>query len=297
MQKRGIIGTITMSVLAAAFILTPITDVSADSDKKTFVLVHGAFGDQAVWDGPDADKGVAEKLREKGYRVVTVTLPGLGRNHAQASESMNLTDHVQYVANVLEINGVTDAIMVCHSYGGMVCAAIQDMSSVSDRIDKMVFFDADVPESGESFFSSIGMPLPVWFPSLEVFYQTLGMPVPEVPWCFPSLDPEEAFRLTGEDADWLRKLQTCQPIHTFDEPLTFNWNDDVKKYFVHADDPNNPPWFSYTEFLNFRQRAEDMGWNMYTISDSHYVAISDPKAVVQALTLIDNVPDESWPFN
>jgi pimeloyl-ACP methyl ester carboxylesterase len=298
MQKRKILGTLTLLTLVAAFILTPVGNASAESAKKTFVLLHGAFGDQAVWDGPDADKGVAEKLRARGYRVVTMTLPGLGRNHNQANESMNLTEHVQYVADVLEKENITDAIMVCHSYGGMVCAAIQDMPDVSDRIDKMVFFDADVPESGESFFSSIGMPLPEWFPSLQAYYEALheaaGFPIPsENLWCFPNL-PAVAFGLTDpEEIAWLDVLQSCQPIHTLDQALNFSWNDKVKKYYVHA----TVPWFSYTEFLNFRQRAEEMGWKMYTISDSHYVAISDPNAVVQALTLIDTVPDEAWPFN
>lgn len=221
MRKRKIFGTITLLTLAVAFILTPVTDVSAESDKKTFVLVHGAFGDQAVWDGPDAKKGVAEKLRARGYRVVTVTLPGLGRNHGQANESMNLTDHVDYVADVLASDNVTDAIMVCHSYGGMVCAAIQNRPSVSQRIDKMVFFDADVPESGESFFSSIGMPSPGDFPDIETYYAVLheaaGFPIPsENLWCFPDL-PAAAFGLTDpEELDWLDALQYCQPIHTLD---------------------------------------------------------------------------------
>ncbi|XOF33332.1 MAG: alpha/beta fold hydrolase [Candidatus Electrothrix sp. YB6] len=320
MQKRRILGTITVLALAAAFILTPVTDVSAESDKKTFVLVHGAFGDQAVWDGPDADKGVAEKLRERGYRVVTLTLPGLGRNNAQASESIDLAAHVQYVADVLEIDNITDAVMVCHSYAGMVCAALQDVETGGllepreepatykkpwERIDKMVFFDAAVPLAEDktepdafppqSFFSAIGMPSPGDFPDLETYYAVLheaaGFPIPsENLWCFPNL-PAAAFGLTDpEEIAWLDARQHCQPIHTLDQPLTFNWNDEVKKYYVHATDD----WFSFEAFSHFGDRAEEMGWNMYTISGSHYVAISKPNAVAKLLTLIDYIPYTAW---
>lgn len=303
MRKPGMLNTVGMLLLTAVF--TMLSLATAEAADKTFVLVHGAFGDQSVWDGPDAEQGVAEQLRQRNYRVVTVTLPGMGRNYAQSSEAIDLEAHIQHVLDVLELDNVTDATMVCHSYAGMVCAAVQDRAP-ANRIDKMVFFDAVVPdsESDESFFDAIGMPSPSgppWFSDLEAYYNALGIPVPaENPWCFPPLRPEEDFRLTGANAAWLGGQQRCQPINTLDKPLTFAWNHDVKKYFVHAIDAvenGEDHWFSYQAFLNFQTRAMNMGWNMYSIPGSHYVLISNPSAVVQLLMLIDSVPYDNWPFS
>lgn len=300
MRKSRILNTVGMLLFTAVFTLLSL--VAAQAADKTFVLVHGAFGDQSVWDGPDANQGVAEQLRQRNYRVVTVTLPGMGRNYAQSSEAIDLEAHIQHVLDVLELDNVTDATMVCHSYAGMVCAAVQDRAP-ADRINKMVFFDAVVPdsdsESGESFFDAIGMPSPSLFPSLEVFYQTVEIDPGENLWCFPNM-PAQAFGLTGSDADWLnfqwnqnKSRQHCQSIQTFAQKLNFSWNNEVKKYFVHAMDG----WEFYTQFDKFRERAEVLGWNMYSIPGSHYVLISDPSSVVQLLMLIDSVPYDNWPFS
>jgi pimeloyl-ACP methyl ester carboxylesterase len=301
-QMRNKTGLFTV-FLAAAFSMMSAMDALAELPKKTFVLVHGAFADQSVWDGPNARQGVAEQLRQRGYRVVTVTLPGMGRNYGQTNENINLDAHVKHVADTLLLDNVTDAIMVCHSYAGMICAGVQAKQDVADRIEKMVFFDAVVPKSGESFFSAIGMPLPEAFPSLEIFYQALGIVPEENLWCFPNV-PAQAFSLSGANADWLNAAwnddasrQHCQPIHTFDQPLVFNWNDNAKKYFIHAEDDAVQPWFSYNEFKEFARRAAGMGWNMHSLPNSHYTFISNPDDTVRLLMLIDSIPYENWPFS
>ena len=294
MRKPGILNTVGMLLLTAVF--TMLSLATAEAADKTFVLVHGAFADQSVWDGPDAEQGVAEQLRQRNYRVVTVTLPGMGRNYAQTSEAIDLEAHIQHVLDVLELDGVTDATMVCHSYAGMVCAAVQDRAP-ANRIEKMVFFDAVVPVSGESFFEALN-PEPS-----ETSEASLDIP----PWCFPNFSAEE-FGLRGANADWLnfqwdqnKSRQHCQPINTLTQELYFTWhNDAIKKYFVHAIDAvenEEEHWFAYYPFLKFQTRARDMGWNMYSIEGSHYVFISNPAAVVQLLMLIDSVPYDNWPFS
>ena len=286
MRKPRMFNTVGVLLFIAVF--TVLSVAMAEAADKTFVLVHGAFGDQSVWDGPDAAQGVAEQLRQRNYRVVTVTLPGMGRNYAQSSEAIDLEAHIQHVLDVLELDNVTDATMVCHSYAGMVCAAVQDRAP-ANRIDKMVFFDAVVPESGESFFDAINF----------------TDPLPPA-WCFPN-PPAQAFGLTGTDADWLnfqwdqdKSRQHCQSVNTLTQKLAFDWNNNVKKYFVHAVDAvdnEEEHWFAYYPFLAFQTRATNMGWNMYSIPGSHYVLISNPDAVVRLLMLIDSVPYNNWPFS
>ena len=272
-MKKIRLFSITAAIFTV-FLLSYHSNASAGALRGEIVLVHGAFGDQAVWDGPDAENGVAELLRNRGYRVIAVTLPGLGRNHGQANESIDLESHVQHVLDVLEIDNVTEGTMVCHSYSGMICAAVQDRAP--ERLSKMVFFDATVPDSGESFFQSINFP-----------------PPEEEISCFPYF-PASVLGLTDPDElAWLDERQTCQPIHTFDQPIDFSWNDGVKKYLIHA----TIPWFAYENFLPFKQKVINMGWNVYSILGSHYVSISNPKEFVKVLTLIDTLPYENWPFN
>lgn len=289
MQKTGFITTATL-FLTAAFSMVSAMDALAALPKKTFVLVHGAFADQSVWDGPNPGQGVAEQLRQRGYRVVTVTLPGMGRDYGQTdadvnynSESIDLNAHVNHVADVLRIDNVTDAIMVCHSYAGMVCAGVQAREDAAERINKMVFFDAVVPESGQSFFDAIG-------------YDTEQDEIPDTTLCFPNV-PAQAFNLFGADADWLNARQHCQPVRTLDQELNFSWNNDVQKYFVHAEDDNEQKWFAYYPFSAFPGRAAAMGWNLHSIPNSHYTFISHPDDTVQLLMLIDSIPYENWPFS
>lgn len=286
MRKKWGIFTGIVMIVVMLLIVNINADDSDEAFEGTFVLLHGIFGDQAVWDGLQPDKGVAHLLRNKGYRVVTVTYPGLGRNFRQANESIDLKTHIQYVIDVLEKDNIKDATLVCHSYAGLICSALQDL--VTERIRKMVFFDAIVPESGETFFSSIGMPSPDIFPDLPTFYKTLGIPVPvENLWCFPNLPPE-IFGLTDKDEmAWLEKRQHCQPIGTLDYPVEFQWNQQVKKYFLHA----AIPWHFYNEFLVFKKRAIDMGWNLYSFDESHYISISDPEKFLEALMWVEQTPN------
>lgn len=114
----------------------------------TFVLVHGA------WAGGWAWKRVAPLLRAHGHDVFTPTLTGLGERVHLASPDVNLTTHIQDIANLLVYEDMKDAVLVGWSYSGMVVAGVQD--SVPDRLAHVVYLDADVPRDGESDFDVSG---------------------------------------------------------------------------------------------------------------------------------------------
>ena len=110
--------------------------------KPTFVIVHGAWG--GGWDWRTVDS----LLTKDGYRVVRVTLTGLGERRHLASPNVGLYTHIDDVVNKILWDDMRNVVLLGHSYGGMVITGVADR--VPDRIKRLVYLDAMVPDSGES---------------------------------------------------------------------------------------------------------------------------------------------------
>lgn len=110
----------------------------------TFVLVAGAWGGSWCW------RFVAKALRAAGYEVYTPTLTGMGDRAHLGHALVNLDTHVQDVLNVLYYENLKNVVLVGHSYGGMPITGVAD--TASDRLDRLVYLDAVMPDDGQSFF-------------------------------------------------------------------------------------------------------------------------------------------------
>ena len=110
--------------------------------KPTVVIVHGAWG--GGWDWRTVDS----LLTKDGYRVVRVTLTGLGERRHLASPGVGLYTHIDDVVNKILWDDLRDVVLLGHSYGGMVITGAADR--VPDRLKRLVYLDAMVPDSGES---------------------------------------------------------------------------------------------------------------------------------------------------
>ncbi|GAB2997097.1 alpha/beta hydrolase [Amycolatopsis acidiphila] len=108
----------------------------------TFVLVPGACHG-GWWYEP-----LAEDLRRAGHRAYPLTLTGLGERRHPACAGINLDTHVRDVLAVLEYEQIDDAVLVGHSYGGMVISGVADRAP--ERVDSLVYVDAFVPDDGDS---------------------------------------------------------------------------------------------------------------------------------------------------
>lgn len=117
--------------------------------KPTVVIVHGAWG--GGWDWRTVDS----LLTRDGYKVVRVTLTGLGERRHLASPTVGLYTHIDDVVNKILWDDLRDVILLGHSYGGMVITGAADR--VPDRIKRLVYLDAMVPDSGESVKSLQGV--------------------------------------------------------------------------------------------------------------------------------------------
>lgn len=138
---------------SAAVVSSKATSASTGHgvDGRTFVLVHGA------WHGGWCWTPLAEELRSHGHRVYQPTLTGLGERRHLSSESVDLDTHVTDVVNVIKYEGLTDIVLVGHSYAGFVITGVANQ--MRERVTKLVFLDAFLPLPGESFQSTTGLDL------------------------------------------------------------------------------------------------------------------------------------------
>jgi len=106
-----------------------------------FVLVPGG------WHGGWAFEAVGNALASEGHEVQALTLSGLGDAPAKGA---NLERHIDEVVQALHGRD-TPAILVGHSYGGMVTTGAADKEP--SRVRAIVYADAYVPENGASVWS------------------------------------------------------------------------------------------------------------------------------------------------
>jgi pimeloyl-ACP methyl ester carboxylesterase len=171
------------ALLAATVVVSPLSSQQrrVAPTHYTYVIVHGAWG--GGWDWLAIDS----MLSRHGHHVVRVTLTGLGERHHLASPNIGLDTHIADVVNAILWDNLHDVVLVGHSYGGMVITGVVDR--IPDRIKRVVYLDALLPDSGESvmsipdtnrakFVASItrdGYTVPVWVQDTTVIPRDVPM--------------------------------------------------------------------------------------------------------------------------
>ena len=111
-----------------------------------FVLVHGA------WHGAWCWQRIVAPLWAAGHRAFAVTLTGSGERAHLLAPTITLKTHIADVANLIEAEELHGAILVGHSYAGVLITGVADR--LAHRLAHLVYVDAVVPHSGESWSSS-----------------------------------------------------------------------------------------------------------------------------------------------
>lgn len=137
--------TFTLFLFFAGAVISSQAQSLPTSKKPVYVVVHGA------WGGSWAFGKVDSLMTNKGYIVYRPSLTGLGERVHLASAQTNLTTHINDVVNAILFENLREVILVGHSYGGMVITGVADR--IPERIAKLVYLDAMVPNDGESVFS------------------------------------------------------------------------------------------------------------------------------------------------
>ncbi|MDX3228077.1 alpha/beta fold hydrolase [Streptomyces sp. ME19-01-6] len=158
----------------------------------TFVLVPGACHGGWCYEQLDA------QLRQHGHRVHALTVTGFGDHARPMSGTVNLDTNIQDVVDVLTAEAIEDAVLVGHSYGGMVITGAADR--VPERVDSLVYLDAFVPEDGDSCWTLTSGEQREWYLSVG----ETGYAVPPLPFfdsratAHPLASFLQRIRLTGD---------------------------------------------------------------------------------------------------
>lgn len=245
MQKR--------ILLVLAFILSVGWYAYAQTKPTTYVIVHGA------WGGSWAFKKTDSLLTAQGHTVYRPSLTGQGERVHLASESVNLSTHITDVVNLILFEELKDIVLVGHSYGGMVITGVADR--VPDRIRKLIYLDAFVPNDGESVKSIQG----TGFERMMAMSKD-GMLVP--PWV---------------KADQPYPKDVPHPLNTLTEPLSLK-NAAAKKLpavYILTVDPGKKP--EEDGFFTSSQRAKQKGWKVLEMSADHNPQWSKVEELAQLL--------------
>jgi pimeloyl-ACP methyl ester carboxylesterase len=173
-----------------------------------FVLVHG--GGHGGW----CYQKVARLLQAMGHIVYAPSLPGMGEHTHQLHPGIDLDAHIDDVVNLLFYEDLREAILVGHSYGGMVITGAADRAP--DRVGHRVYLDAAYPDDGQSLhehaFESIDRAREGMY--VENGTELVMKPMPGYGMFFGVTDPELAA--------WTDARLTPQPWSCFSQKLVLH---------------------------------------------------------------------------
>lgn len=240
-------------VLAGALLL-PAPAPAAEAPSRTFVIVHGAWGGGWAW------RRVDRLLRAHGHDIYRPTLTGQGERVHLASPEIGLATHVEDVVNVIRFEDLHDVILVGHSYGGMVITGVAE--KVPERIRRLVYVDAFLPEDGESLVTAGPgrAERSAWLQSTIKD----GFSVP--PWVKPDQAPPR---------------DVPHPARTLTDPISLKNRAarELPATYILTVDPGK----QQDDFDPFAERARARGWPVLRLSADHNAQWSAPDALVEML--------------
>lgn len=220
----------------------------------SFVLVHGAFRGGWAW------SRVRPLLIAGGHDVHAPSLIGAGEHAGRLGEVTGLPVWVDQIAELIELEDLSDVVLVGHSQGGLVTSAVA--ARIPERIAVVVHLDAAVPAPGERAVDL--MPLPDVLPPRDA-----------------SVPPRPVTTESGEyDEDtvaWLNHRLTASPVGPALDPVP-GVPSGVREAFVFcARTPEGYPSQAT------RARVEAAGVEPIVIDAGHDAPLSAPTAVADIL--------------
>ena len=234
---------------------------------STYVLVHGA------WHTGAELEPVAAVIRAAGHQVFTPTIKGSRPGDAKTT---GLDEAIQSIVDYLAVNNLKDVILLGHSYGGMIITGVADRAA--DRIRRLVYWNAFVPNNGESLNDMVP---PIYVGLFDAIAAERGDGSVVLP--FPIW--REAFI---NDAD----LETAQrtydilnphPLKTFSDKISLQTNPAemtiARSYINCTEDtalPHGYPWHP--------RLSEKLGlFRLIQVPGSHELCFSNPQALARAI--------------
>jgi pimeloyl-ACP methyl ester carboxylesterase len=225
----------------------------------TFVIVHGA------WGGGWAFREVDRLMAADGNKIYRPTLTGQGERSHLASPHIGLETHIMDIVNVIRFEDLRDVVLVGHSYGGMVVTGVADR--LPDRIAKLVYVDAVLPEDGESLDTAFGNASGKSGLPMKGRVEKDGFLIPN--WVKP-------------DAPYPHDVP--HSVKTFHDPIHLAHAEALRTIptvYILTVDKGQPP--EKDTFYPFYQRAIKRGIPAWIMEGDHNVQWSHPKELAKLL--------------
>jgi len=233
-----------------------------------YVLVHGA------WHGAWCWRRLAPLLQAEGHEVVTPTLSGVGELAHLAIPELGIEEHVADVVNALEAADLRNAILVGHSYGGIVIGAAADRTP--ERIAHLVYLDALVPKDNAS---AADVAVPEWIEMVRTLANESGDG-----WLLPPPDVETPFGITDPaDVEWVRASLTPHPVKTFTDRVRLRSPraGRIPRTFIRCPLRRNPGPDTLSHHAETARRSPS--WRYREIASDHDPMITHPRELADLL--------------
>jgi pimeloyl-ACP methyl ester carboxylesterase len=199
--------------------------------------------------------------------VFTPTMTGLGERSHLIGPTINLATHVTDVVNVIKWEGLTDIVLVGHSYGGAVISGVAEQARES--IGSIVFLDAFVPDNGDSLAAKASQPVRETIAALVQKGEVAMKPVPAA-----------VFRVNENDRAWVDAMCTPHPLATLTDKITLTGAREniARKSYIRAKGYPSAPFDGYQEKLK-----ADTAWRVYELPCGHDVMVDLPDRLAEIL--------------
>lgn len=223
----------------------------------TFILLHGA------WHGGWCWGRVAPQLRAEGHTVYTPTFTGISDRSHLLSPAVDLSTHVDDVVRLIDAEGITDVVLVGHSYAGMVISAVAERRPQALRM--RVHLDAFVPFDGEAAIDLL--------PEGPAHHYREAVAGPGFGWLIPPRSLEVLGVKDQADLDWLTPRLTPHPWATYAEVIALGEAEaSVPGVFIECTD-----WMRV--FQPHAERARTRGWPVHELATGHEAMVTAPDAL------------------
>jgi len=237
---------------------------------STYILVHGA------WHGGWCWQRVAPLLRARGHEVLTPSLSGMGEHAHMLSPQITLQTHVADIVNLCERYEVEDAVLVGHSYGGLIITGAADRLHRSGSIARLVYVDALVPRDGEGW-SAFHKPEQVEARHASARGAGMGL-------CLPTAQASAFGISDAKDLAWVDRNLKPHPYGTYLTPLALpelaagGGAAALPRAYIDC----TLPFYSDFNGLKARLKA-DKSWKYVELATCHDAMVTMPKELTELL--------------
>ncbi|WP_370964287.1 alpha/beta fold hydrolase [Amycolatopsis sp. cg9] len=198
---------------------------------------------------------LTEQLRGHGHRVHPLTLTGLGERSHLLPGGVNLDTHIEDVTALLAAENIHDAVLVGHSYGGMVITGAADRAP--ERVSGLIYLDAVVPEDGDSCWALVSEQERRWY--LDVVDS--GYAVRPLPFFDPRATPH--------------------PLASVLQPLRLWGNASRLRHRAYA---YAAGWEGESPFTSIYERLRtEPGWTTHALDGGHNLMRDNPGELLEIL--------------